>query len=110
MRRKLTEQPRVLAAQVLIVIAVLAGAMFLGAEVADRGKGESPAQAAELTRTRDALRRQRTDTLEARRDSDRLRTRMGSQRRRRVALERRARSLNRRLDRALRRLARRSSR
>lgn len=110
MRRRMAEQPRVVVAQALILVAVLAGAVYLGAQLAGGGDGKSPTQAEELDRAREALRLQRSDTREARRDGERVRARIGSQRRRTARLERRTRTLKRGLNRARRRLARRRAR
>ncbi len=110
MRRRVTEQPRMVAAQVLITLAVLAGAVYLGTQIADGGKGESRTPATRAKPSREGVRLQRSDTRKARRDADRLRARIGSQRRRAASLERRSRRLKRSLDRARRRLAQRGPR
>ena len=110
MRRRLTEQPRMVAAQVLVTLAVLAGAVYLGTQIADGEKGESRTPATQAKPSREALRLQQNDTRKARRVADRLRARIGSQRRRAASLERRSRTLKRSLDRARRRLAQRGPR
>ncbi len=110
MRRRLTEQPRMVAAQMLITLAVLAGAVYLGTQIADGPKGRSRTPDTQANPSREGLRAQRSDTPKGRRDADRLRARIGSQRRRAARLERRSRALKRSLDRARRRLAQRGPR
>lgn len=106
MRRRLTEQPRVVIAQIVLVAALVVAGVGLGAGVADEGDEVPPGTAQALERARSAAHTSRRALDDALAERDRLRARFARERRRATALSRRNRALRRSLDRTRRRLLR----
>ena len=105
MRRRLSEQPRLVAVQLLLVLA-LVGAGFGIARLTSDGDKVPPPTAAALDRARSESRQDRRALREERAGADRLRAQIARERRRSASLRTRARELQGALRRTVRALAR----